>query len=107
MFTAAHDPVFPSPYPPVKGLFDAITSLPLLGNPMPVSGPVAKISLFSGENGSVPCFKVSQRILIAKPLPPKKFKAKSSWYGSGLASLLVKLIFRKNPVHPCTIIHQN
>jgi hypothetical protein len=70
---------------------------------MPVSGPVAKISLFSGENGWVPGFRVSQRILLANPLPPKKFRAKSWWYGSGLASLLVKLTFRKTPVHPCTL----
>jgi hypothetical protein len=74
---------------------------------MPVNGPVAKISLFSGESESVPGLSVSQRILIAKPLPPKKFKAKSSVYGSAVAELLVKSTFRKKPFHPCIIVHQN
>ena len=45
---------------------------------MPVKGPVAKISRFSGDNGSVPALSLSHRIFTANPLPPKKFDAKLS-----------------------------
>jgi len=52
-----------------------MTSFPLFGNPMPVRGPVDRTSRFSGENGSVPCLRLSHRIFAANPRPPMNFNA--------------------------------
>ena len=43
---------------------------PARGTPEAVSGPTAKMSLFSGEKGSVPAGTSSYMILLAKPMPP-------------------------------------
>jgi hypothetical protein len=64
--------------PPVAGLFEITTCLPLLGVFVPVKGPVAITTMFSGEKGSVPAGSSSYKIFAPSPLPPKNFRFVSS-----------------------------
>ncbi len=55
---------------PVKGPLVITIYRPPVGAVVEVSGPVAKINLFSAENASTVGATSSDRILEASPLPP-------------------------------------
>ena len=78
---------FASPTPNVNGDFATkACPFPPVGAIVPLSGPVVKISGFSGLNGSVPGVELSKRRRIPSPIPPMYFLAYSSL--SGLVSVL-------------------
>src|SRR5213594_3219725 len=69
---------------------------------VPVSGPVAKMSLFSGLKGSTCGFTSSDRYLAPSPRPTKS-RAQSSRNDSLLTCLVVKLTRSTVPVQPYII----
>ena len=81
-------PEFASPYIPVNGDFAITSSLPAVGNTVPVSGPVAKMRRFSGPSGSTSEPTSSQRIFVPKPFPPRKSLAISSGSGEEFGAIV-------------------
>ncbi|MBA7655089.1 hypothetical protein ES703_62986 [subsurface metagenome] len=89
---------FASPQTPVRGDFAFTLYLPVLGEGVPVNGPVIKINLFSGPNGSIP-FGISSIIyLVAIPDPPKYNFNVSSSGNSSLILPFVKSTLRIFPI---------
>ena len=67
---------------PVSGLLALIAMRLAQGIFVPVKGPGAKISLFSGPSGSQSAGTSSKRYFAAKPAPPMKSRAVSTGSGS-------------------------
>ncbi len=93
-------PPLDSPQTFVKGDLKHAEKLPDPGQSVPVSGPVARISLFSRLNGSIPGSSSSQSILAGYPTPPKNFLANSLFIGSFHITPLVRSTRKILPTKP-------
>src|SRR6185369_4621889 len=70
---------------------------------VPVNGPVAKMSLFSGLKGSTWGLTSSDKYLAPSPRPPTKSRAQSSRTASLLTCFVVRLTRSTVPVQPYII----
>ena len=91
---------FACPQKPVRGDLATTVYLPVLGDGVPVKGPVMNISLFSGPKGSIPFLTSSKRYLVASPLPPKNFLRVLVSGNSSVILDVDKLTLKIFPMYP-------
>ncbi len=91
---------FACPHKPVSGDLATTIYLPVLGERVPVNGPVMNTSLFSGPSGSIPFLTSSKRYLVASPLPPKNIFKVFSLGNSSVILDVDRLTLRTFPMYP-------
>ena len=90
---------------PVSGPFVTTLNLPADVASVPVTGPVANISLFSGLKGSTFGSTSSIKYLLPKPLAPRNFSAQSILKGSVVIFLVDKLHAIPCPCNQTSFAH--
>ncbi len=93
-------PEFAWPQNPVSGDLATTENLPVLGEDVPVIGPVMKINLLCKPRGSIPFGTSSNKYFVARPAPPKKFFKSCSVSFSSKISPVDKFTRKIRPIYP-------
>ena len=88
------------PRPPLMGDLAPIACRALPPKAIPVTGPVAKTSLFSGPRGSIPGNSSRNRWCAINPTPPRYRRQVDSSTGSAPTVPLLRLTRRSLPWYP-------